>query len=384
MVAGLHPHNRTVSVESAEELRELGELAEQNGFEALRSIKTDSDGTGSPIRTPSAKDDSELNELLNLNPSIYDMTVQYSCLACHRAGGKAGFPSLLTILFLEAVNVFTQLMVLHEVHRKIAKPAEARANLYYSRFTTHCSEELDSDALAQCFNEWADDQNSGRELLAHVSTHLGATSHPTEAHTLCAYPLTAPGFFMLILTIWTFYLTHELKQTVYFWWHILTLGMPNEGRVTILQHGDNFIITHMSQGLKIWVSVVVFVPKLMIASILWYIGAGWLTATTGTDNLVLNSLALTFICEIDELIFRTCMPEVAKACLEKTKLPLPSFKYTPSYWIPAETLGTCLGCIAMAAVYICYWQDAIIDYRWDLEDVCEKHAAHVAEMMHST
>merc|ERR1712023_598377 len=101
-------------------------------------------------------------------------------------------------------------------------------------------------------------------------------------------------------------------------------------------------------GLKVWTTLIVFLPKLAIAVVLWYIGAGWLTATTGIDNLVLNSLALTFICEVDELIFRTCISEVAKSCLEKTKLPLPSFRYTPDIRVPAETISTCMACVAVA------------------------------------
>merc|ERR1719401_35468 len=129
----------------------------------------------------------------------------------------------------------------------------------------------------------------------------------------------------------------------------------------------------MSRGLKAWLCASVFVPKYVIAGTLWYIGARWLTATIGIDNLVLNSLALTFICEVDELIYRTCTSEVAKSCLEKTKLPLPSFRYTPTYWVPVETLSTCFVCIAFSSLYLFYLQDAIPEYRWDLTEVCRAY-----------
>lgn len=169
---------------------------------------------------------------------------------------------------------------------------------------------------------------------------------------------------------------HELKQTIYFWGHTMKLPTPSasdDGRVTFLYHEDNFIITHMGCALKIWTTVTVFLPKLVIAIVLWYIGAGWLTATEGIDNLVLNSLALTFICEVDELMFRACISEVAKSCLAKTKLPLPCFKYTPTIWLPAETLTTCISCIALAYGYMYYLQDAIPDFRWDLTTMCLTH-----------
>lgn len=345
-VPGLHPNSRSISHESAEHLRELqgyGQLEEQIEDSASRV-------------TPS-KADADLNELLNLNPSIYDLTVQYSCLAVHSYGGKAGLCSLITVLILEVLNVLVQMSILLEVDRKIAIPAKAHAENLYELFTSTCYGASDgplvySAEVAQNFEEWDDH---------------------TARHELCQFPLTAPYFILLMIGIWTFYLMHELKQTLFFWWHIVSLEQPEEGRVAILNHSDSFIITHMGLCLKAWVTVIVFIPKLGIAIVLWHIGAGWLTATAGIDNLVLNSLALTFICEVDELIFRTCTSEVAKSCLEKTKLPLPSFKYTPTYWEPVEILSTCFGCIAVACLYLHFLQDAIPGYRWDLTEVCKSY-----------
>jgi len=344
-VPGLHPSSRSVSLESAEQLREL------QGYGALEEEET----TASRVAT--SKEDADLNELLNLNPSIYDLTVQYSCLAVHRYGGKAGFASLITILILELLNVTVQMSILLEVDKKIAIPAKAHADNLYGLFTETCYGLSDGPLVytaevGENFEQW--DDNIAR-------------------HELCQFPLTAPYFILLMIGIWTFYLMHELKQTLYFWWQIVSLETPEDGRVAILNHNDNFIITHMGPCLKVWVTVIVFLPKLGIAIILWHIGAGWLTATAGIDNLVLNSLALTFICEVDELIFRTCTSEVAKSCLEKTKLPLPSFKYTPTYWEPVETLSTCFGCIALAGLYLHFLQDAIPNYRWDLTEVCRSY-----------
>lgn len=352
-VPGLHPSSRSPSVESAEQLRELGEIA---ATKEESYIFGDAQSRSSS-RSPGRPSDNELNEVLNLNPSIYDLTVQYSCLAVHRCGGQIGFAGLLSVLILEALNVYVQMKILFEVNNLIASPAKAHAQQLYQLFTEECygsTEELIyTQDVFDSFDRWED---------------------KVAKSELCQYPLTAPAFFLLILLIWTFYLMHELKQTLYFWSHTLGLEAPTDGgKVTFLSLGDNFIITHMGRGLKVWTTLTVFLPKLCIAVILWYIGAGWLTATAGIDNLVLNSLALTFICEVDELIFRTCISEVAKSCLEKTKLPLPSFKYTPNIWVPAETLTTCMACMALAYLYLHCMQDAIPDFRWDLTAVCRQH-----------
>lgn len=336
----LQAQGRSISVESAERLRELqpyGSLEDER--------------TASAKMLPTS-DEADINELLNLNPSIYDLTVQYSCLAVHQYGGNVGFTSLFTVLILEVLNVAVQMTILFEVDKKIAVPAKAHAENLYGNFTDNCYGDTPwvyNAEVFENFEQW--DDSVARDEL-------------------CQFPMAAPRFILLMIGIWTFYLMHELKQTLYFWWNTVGLEPPLDGKVAILNHGDSFIITHMGMSLKVWLTIVVFLPKLVIAVLLWYIGAGWLTATAGIDNLVLNSLALTFICEVDELIFRTCTSEVAKSCLEKTKLPLPSFKYTPTYWAPVETLSTCFGCIGMASLYLLYLQDAMPGYRWDLTEVC--------------
>lgn len=340
-----------VSVESAEQLREL------QGFGVFEKEYGNSVNEHAVMPMSLSKEDADLNELLNLNPSIYDLTIQYSCLAVHRCGGKAGFPSLITVLILEVLNVFVQMSILLEVDKKIAVPAKVHAENLYDSFTERCyghsySTLIYSAEVENSFEHWED----------HIAKR-----------ELCSFPLTAPFFILLMIGIWTFYLMHELKQTLYFWWHTITLAQPADGKVAILSRGENFIITHMGLGLKIWLTAIVFLPRLGIAVFLWHIGAGWLTATEGIDNLVLNSLALTFICEVDELMFRTCTSEVAKSCLEKTKLPLPSFRYTPTFWVPIETLSTCFGCIALACLYLFALQDAIPNYRWDLTEVCRTY-----------
>jgi hypothetical protein len=351
---GLHPNSRTVSLESAEQLREL---SEHSAAQEENYIFGEAEGSRSPGYR---KEDVDLNELLNLNASIYDLTVQYSCLAVHRCGGSIGFPTLVTVLVLEILNVYVQMTILFNVDTLIASPAKDHAQHLYQLFTEHCYgvgvvDLIYNQEVFDSFETW-DDKVSKNQL--------------------CRYPLTEPSFFLLILLIWTLYLMHELKQTLYFWFHTVGLETPSEGRVTFLSHDGNYIITHMGRGLKLWITVVVFLPKLTIAVVLWYIGAGWLTATAGIDNLVLNSLALTFICEVDELIFRTCISEVSKSCLEKTKLPLPSFRYTPTVWVPLTPLGTSLACIILSYTYLYGLQDAIHDFRWDLTAVCRSNQAH--------
>jgi len=297
----------------------------------------------------------------SLQPSIYDLTVQLFCLAFHEYGGRWAILNLMMVLVLQVLNVVVQMTLLKEVSHLIAEPAVNKMRKYYQQFVDNCGlidPEADDDDVIAKLAEW------------------NSANSDYEKKELCDFPLARPPFFFLIVLIWTFYLCHEVKQTLSLTWSILTLERPTRGSVTIMEHEDEFVITHMNYVLKVCLTVAVFIPKFIIACILWYIGAQWLTATQGVDNLMLNSLALGFICEVDELIFRTCLSEVAKSCVDRTKLPLPPFRYTPSVWSPIETVLTCAACICVASGYVYHFQDAIKGYRWDLELVCSVFRKH--------
>lgn len=366
---------RGISMESAGQLRIMGiEEAEEAHYGPLMSDGAAARGAqadGAPI-TPNGSlgavreaidiaslDELQVPEVLNFNASIYDLTIQYSCNVAHRHGDFAGITNLVMVLVLQMLNVYLQMNILVEVDELIAKPAMAHAQRLYQLFTAEC---YSSDSFT-----FSEDVERNFQLW-----------QGKEKGELCAYPLTSPRFFTAILLIWTFFLACEMKQTAFLSWHLLKLTRPHKGQVRLSEHGEHFVITHAGSALKCWIFVTVLLPKFAIAVVLWYIGARWLTATTGIDNLVLNSLALTFICELDELIFQTCVPEATKSCLEKVKLPLPPVEYSPTIWGPIEMMVTLITCSCLTMLYVYQLQDVIPDYRFDLEVLCE-HAEHTAE-----
>jgi len=65
---------------------------------------------------------------------------------------------------------------------------------------------------------------------------------------------------------------------------------------------------------------VITIPKLVLNCILFLYGTRWLVATTDFAGLVLNSVALSFIVEIDELIYATLLPLKVHEAVDSTKL----------------------------------------------------------------
>lgn len=299
--------------------------------------------------------------LVDFNGSVYDLTIQYSCMAVHPTlGSNGGMRTLIMVLFLQLLNLWLQVTMLVEVRNLITVPAMWKAKDLYNRFTE------------QCYG--LDESEGGYVYSEQVLDNFHVWEEPSKWE-LCQLPLTSPNFYFLILLIWTFFLVYELKQSVQFAGHTLRLEKPHTGKVMFIELDGNFIISHMSNGLKAWICATVFAPRILIAVCLWIVGACWLTATSGFENLVLNALALTFITELDELIYRACTSESMKRCLEMTKLPLPAFSYAPTASGPCETLITCASCIGLTLIYIYYLQEAIPNYRWDLPEFCNGSGA---------
>merc|ERR1711924_558628 len=71
-----------------------------------------------------------------------------------------------------------------------------------------------------------------------------------------------------------------------------------------------------------WVFIIV--PKILVAAGLCLMGYTWLVATDFLPDLILNSLALAFVVQIDELIFSVFLPARMESDLERTRFALPA------------------------------------------------------------
>merc|ERR1712241_1181413 len=53
---------------------------------------------------------------------------------------------------------------------------------------------------------------------------------------------------------------------------------------------------------------VVVAPKIIISLALMELGMRWLSATTSFEELVMNAVAMTFVTQIDELLYHFALP----------------------------------------------------------------------------
>merc|ERR1719311_236936 len=78
--------------------------------------------------------------------------------------------------------------------------------------------------------------------------------------------------------------------------------MVNEG-----DEEDKLVALNCMTRFFIW--MLMLLPKLIIIAALFMEGCIWLAATESFADLILNSLALTFVLDIDSVIFTCFLPE---------------------------------------------------------------------------
>jgi len=74
------------------------------------------------------------------------------------------------------------------------------------------------------------------------------------------------------------------------------------------EDGEKELMSGMPTWYKVFVVIFVLIPKFMVAVLLWLVGGVYLARSDSSETLILNSVALYFIMEIDEMIWKNLIP----------------------------------------------------------------------------
>jgi len=189
-------------------------------------------------------------------------------------------------------------------------------------------------------------------------------------------------FFFVIMFIWTLTCIGEIKK-VNDLFYFLVVAMPTaasmEGALvvdTTDEDGDGLVnekvIVHLTWPVKLFMSCLILLPRLLMSSYLLFLGCRWLAATNDFTDLVLNAVALEFVVFLKDLLYNSLVPDRNKRDLQHTEIKAPTSKQPASYWI---FLGTFLwGAVAAlwCLTYMFWLQRVLPEYQWDVRAVCRK------------
>jgi hypothetical protein len=141
---------------------------------------------------------------------------------------------------------------------------------------------------------------------------------------LCGLAFCEYWFVYAILSLWWIAMITEMQKTFDLCRKIVELPITKDTDSMVYRTNDNdereHLLWQLTAPLRAGLLGVLFLPKLAICAGLWWVGTVWLAATDSFENLVMNSVALTFVTSIDELIYTGLIPVTMKRNITITNI----------------------------------------------------------------
>jgi len=126
--------------------------------------------------------------------------------------------------------------------------------------------------------------------------------------------VTYEAFLLLVLIIWLLIVIGEVRN-VFAWWLVLWC-IPNNDSV-VNKTETTITIPSISRHHKIIIALMVLAPRTLIICFLSYIGTDFLIIADSYSDLILNSVALGFLIEVDEMLFAAVTSQTTKDNISK-------------------------------------------------------------------
>ncbi|CAK9042130.1 unnamed protein product, partial [Durusdinium trenchii] len=198
--------------------------------------------------------------------------------------------------------------------------------------------------------------NGQTEILTHINAFLGMSKDEFEL------PFFNPGVLLSVLCIllWNLCIFKEYRSI----WHALQ-GMYFVPKASSTTFGDGALQT-MSRGRVFLLSVVCLI-RLVVATMLLYVGSVWLSRTTSISELMLNAVALEAIIHVDEFLFSALTPTKVQYRIQN--LPPVKIKQNGNKYKLENIIFLLLLSAALALPFLLFLQpltQTMLDVKWEM------------------
>ncbi|CAK8990436.1 unnamed protein product [Durusdinium trenchii] len=276
---------------------------------------------------------------------------------------KVNFARLIFGIVTLAVNLWLQLFILYYVNHYIVQNAVHDAQENYAQFHREVFSE-DGEFVQEKWDNW----NNGPYM------------------ELCNMAVSKLSFSAGIVFLWCARMLNEVRdswQLAHDMFSIENLpaeAKPHEMLYEVLDDSGETLrveIVAVSWQARFIVSILVLLPKIVVATLLTYIGCRWLAATQSFGDLILNALALEFVIGIDDLMHEAFTPLDVRQFIELTKFAhIPKDKSAldgQTDETSAEVIRSMLlvvGLLVWAFVYLNYFQQVLPNFPHDIREHC--------------
>jgi len=166
------------------------------------------------------------------------------------------------------------------------------------------------------------DPITGKTLVERLCERSLWTFEQAEYHEMWKYleqPMPGWSLTILALTLWILTVSVEFRGLLEQSLAVLSLPLVRGTEVGLKQTEDGFEVVGMRRGMKIVTALFLLLPRLLVLGSLAGVGCVYLAQTVSLHDIVLNSLALAFVLDVDELVAEVLLPTELKTEVEEIK-----------------------------------------------------------------
>jgi len=233
---------------------------------------------------------------------------------------------------------------------------------------SRCQEVLDSCEEAfgqeyQVYVDWA------AELCGSIARHwhpehgIISTSYSmADSYTSDGDAITRPPywcFLIVILLIWWMSMVEELRRVIAHWVVVgLFPTLPPQGRLPVEYSEESIKVNSMAMTHKVITLLANVLPRTIIAIWISIAGSEFLLRADDYENLILNSVALGFLIEIDNMLFAAISSDAVKEWVGRceplcVRLPEPQWFRKLHHYCPSRV--TFLTVIILVSGWLIAW-----------------------------
>mmetsp|Transcript_26725 Transcript_26725/g.50235 ORF Transcript_26725/g.50235 Transcript_26725/m.50235 type:complete len:667 (-) Transcript_26725:177-2177(-) len=148
-------------------------------------------------------------------------------------------------------------------------------------------------------------------------------------------------FLVLIVFLWAIAAVDEFRQLIVWWnifWFLPSLRQ-GEACFVVLKGTDEIEVRGMHKGSRGIGFVFILLPRTVLQFAIFYVGVEYLLSVRSASDLILNSLTLTFLVLVDEMLFEALASEAESSLIRRCK-PIEGQPCSCINWILRKTHTT--------------------------------------------
>lgn len=192
---------------------------------------------------------------------------------------------------------------------------------------------------------------------------------------LCDIAMTNYVFYVTVLFLWTISCLQEFRGAQRLVVNISNIPLVESGEDVFLDDpdSDKQSIVAITRPVRWTLYLAVCLPKIVISFMLLRLGLRWLSATASFEDMVMNAIAMTFVIQIDELLYSFAIPapyckQVAETSIFITSEGVPAA--TAEWKAYQRSIMYVVGALVFVIVYANFIQDVLPSTVYEAQSIC--------------